>query len=99
MTDSSRVLSSNGDGSIAATNAPDAPLPRRGPEMSATPLRLLIAAAQSAADAPTAASGPPRLQSITAALNNTVTQDAVASPVLREAIVALECDAGGGDQR
>jgi signal transduction histidine kinase len=35
-----------------------------------------------------------RLQRITAALSNTVTQDAVADSVLREAIVALECDAG-----
>lgn len=34
-----------------------------------------------------------RLQSITAALNNTVTSDAVADSVLREAMVALECDA------
>ncbi len=35
-----------------------------------------------------------RLQSITAALSNTVTQDAVAHSVLHEAIIALECDAG-----
>ena len=35
-----------------------------------------------------------RLQSITAALSNTVTQDAVAQSVLLEAITALECDAG-----
>ena len=35
-----------------------------------------------------------RLQSITAALGNTITEDAVADSVLREAIVALECDAG-----
>jgi signal transduction histidine kinase len=35
-----------------------------------------------------------RLQSITAALSNTFTEDAVADSVLREAIVALECDAG-----
>src|SRR5437899_11359490 len=37
-----------------------------------------------------------RLQSITAALGNTITEDAVADSVLREAIVALECDAGAG---
>ncbi|HEU4996940.1 MAG TPA: GAF domain-containing sensor histidine kinase [Gemmatimonadaceae bacterium] len=35
-----------------------------------------------------------RLQSITAALGNTVTQEEVAESVLREASVALECDAG-----
>ncbi|PYO48191.1 MAG: hypothetical protein DMD72_08085 [Gemmatimonadetes bacterium] len=35
-----------------------------------------------------------RLQSITAALGTTITEDAVADSVLREAIVALECDAG-----
>ena len=35
-----------------------------------------------------------RLQSITAALSNTVTQDAVAQSVVIEAITALECDAG-----
>lgn len=51
-----------------------------------------IASAQAVADAATARLD--RLQSITAALSNTVTQDAVAESVLREAIVALECDAG-----
>jgi len=48
--------------------------------------------ARAIADAATARLA--RLQSITAALSNTVTQDAVAHSVLREAIVALECDAG-----
>jgi signal transduction histidine kinase/DNA-binding response OmpR family regulator len=51
-----------------------------------------IASAQSLADAATARLA--RLQKITAALGNTVTQDGVADSVLREAIVALECDAG-----
>ena len=51
-----------------------------------------IASAQALADAATARLT--RLQRITAALSNTVTQDAVADSVLREAIVALECDAG-----
>ena len=35
-----------------------------------------------------------RLQKITAALGSTVTQDEVAESVLREAIIALECEAG-----
>jgi signal transduction histidine kinase len=51
-----------------------------------------IASAQTIADAATARLA--RLQSITAALSNTVTQDDVAESVLREAIVALECEAG-----
>jgi signal transduction histidine kinase/DNA-binding response OmpR family regulator len=51
-----------------------------------------IASTQAIADAATARLA--RLQSITAALSNTVTQDEVADSVLREAIVALECDAG-----
>ena len=51
-----------------------------------------IASAQALADAATARLA--RLQSITAALSNTVTQDGVADSVLREAIVALECEAG-----
>jgi signal transduction histidine kinase/DNA-binding response OmpR family regulator len=51
-----------------------------------------IAAAQALADAATARLA--RLQKITAALGNTVTQDEVAHSVLREAILALECDAG-----
>jgi signal transduction histidine kinase len=51
-----------------------------------------IASAQAVADAATARLG--RLQRITAALSNTVTQDEVADSVLREAILALECDAG-----
>ncbi|HLA14712.1 MAG TPA: ATP-binding protein [Gemmatimonadaceae bacterium] len=51
-----------------------------------------IALAQAFADGATARLA--RLQRITAALGNTVTQDEVASSVLREAIVALECDAG-----
>lgn len=51
-----------------------------------------IALAQSFADGATARLA--KLQRITAALGNTVNQDEVASSVLREAIVALECDAG-----
>jgi signal transduction histidine kinase/DNA-binding response OmpR family regulator len=51
-----------------------------------------IARAQAIADAATERLG--RLQRITAALSNTVTQDEVAESVLREAILALECDAG-----
>ena len=51
-----------------------------------------IASAQAIADAATARLA--RLLRITAALSNTVTQDGVADSVLREAIVALECDAG-----
>ena len=51
-----------------------------------------IESAQAIADAATARLA--RLQSITAALGNTVTQDEVAASVLREAILALECDAG-----
>jgi signal transduction histidine kinase/DNA-binding response OmpR family regulator len=51
-----------------------------------------IASAQALADAATARLA--RLQKITAALSNTVTQDEVAHSVLREAILALECDAG-----
>ncbi len=50
------------------------------------------ASARAIADAATARLA--RLQSITAALSNTVTQDAVAHSVLHEAIIALECDAG-----
>ena len=49
-------------------------------------------AARAVADAATARLE--RLQTITAELSNTVTQDAVADVVLREAIIALECDAG-----
>jgi signal transduction histidine kinase/DNA-binding response OmpR family regulator len=51
-----------------------------------------IASAQALADAATARLA--RLQKITSALSNTVTQDGVADSVLHEAIVALECDAG-----
>ena len=51
-----------------------------------------IASAQAQADGATARLA--RLQKITAALGNTVTQDEVAHSVLREAILALECDAG-----
>jgi len=50
------------------------------------------ASARAIADSATARLA--RLQSITAALSNTVTQDAVAHSVLHEAIIALECDAG-----
>lgn len=51
-----------------------------------------IELAQAIADAATARLA--RLQKITAALGSTITQDGVAESVLREAIVALECDAG-----
>ena len=51
-----------------------------------------IAGAQRLADAATARLT--RLQKITAALGNTVTPDGVADSVLREAILALECEAG-----
>jgi len=51
-----------------------------------------IASTQAIADGATARLH--RLQKITAALSNTVTQDEVAHSVLREAILALECDAG-----
>jgi signal transduction histidine kinase/DNA-binding response OmpR family regulator len=51
-----------------------------------------IASAQAIADGATARLH--RLQKITAALSNTVTQDEVAHSVLREAILALECNAG-----
>jgi signal transduction histidine kinase/DNA-binding response OmpR family regulator len=51
-----------------------------------------IEAAQALAGATTARLA--RLQKITAALGSTVTQDEVADSVLREAIIALECDAG-----
>ena len=51
-----------------------------------------IEAAQAVAGATTARLA--RLQKITAALASTVTQDEVADSVLREAIIALECDAG-----
>jgi len=50
-----------------------------------------IVSAQAVADAATARLG--RLQRITAALSNTVTQDEVAESVLREAILALEAGA------
>ena len=51
-----------------------------------------IEAAQALAGATTARLA--RLQKITAALGSTVTQDEVAESVLREAIIALECEAG-----
>ena len=51
-----------------------------------------IELAQSFADGATARLA--RLQRITASLGNTVTQDEVASSVVREAVVALECEAG-----
>jgi signal transduction histidine kinase/DNA-binding response OmpR family regulator len=51
-----------------------------------------IEAAQTVAAAATARLA--RLQKITAALGSTVTQDEVADSVLREAIIALECEAG-----
>jgi signal transduction histidine kinase len=51
-----------------------------------------IVSAQAIAEGATARLA--RLQKITAALSNTVTQDEVADSVLSEAILALECDAG-----
>jgi signal transduction histidine kinase/DNA-binding response OmpR family regulator len=51
-----------------------------------------ITSTQAIADGATARLA--RLQKITAALSNTRTQDEVAHSVLREAILALECDAG-----
>jgi signal transduction histidine kinase/DNA-binding response OmpR family regulator len=70
-------------GTLDALESVNAELDRRTKE---------IASAQSIADAATARLA--RLQRITAALSNTVTQDEVAESVLREAIIALECDAG-----
>src|SRR6266550_3671799 len=70
-------------GTLAALSSANEQLGRRTRE---------IASAQALADAATARLA--RLQKITAALGNTVTQDSVADSVLREAIVALECDAG-----
>jgi len=71
------------EGTLDALESVNAELDRRTKE---------IASAQAMADAATARLG--RLQRITAALSNTVTQDEVADSVLREAILALECDAG-----
>lgn len=79
-------------GTLDALEAANEELDRRSSE---------IAEAQGIADAATARLA--RLQRITAALSNTVTQDGVADSILSEAIVALECDAGavvmasGGD--
>jgi signal transduction histidine kinase/DNA-binding response OmpR family regulator len=70
-------------GALDALGSANAELDRRTRE---------IAAAQSVADAATARLA--RLQKITAALSNTVTQDEVADSVLSEALLALECDAG-----
>ncbi len=70
-------------GTLEALESANAELDRRTQD---------IASAQAFADAATARLA--RLQRITAALSNTVTQDGVADSVLREAIVALECDAG-----
>jgi len=70
-------------GTLAALESVNVELDRRTKE---------IVSAQAVADAATARLG--RLQRITAALSNTVTQDEVAESVLREAILALECDAG-----
>ncbi len=69
-------------GTLDALESVNAELDRRTREIAST---------QAVADAATARLA--RLQSITAALSNTVTQDEVADSVLREAIVALECDA------
>jgi signal transduction histidine kinase len=70
-------------GTLDALETVNAELDRRTKE---------IATAQAVADAATERLA--RLQRITAALSNTVTQDEVAESVLREAILALECDAG-----
>ena len=70
-------------GTLAALESVNSELDRRTKE---------IASAQAIADAATARLA--RLQRITAALSNTVTQDEVAESVLQEAILALECDAG-----
>jgi signal transduction histidine kinase len=70
-------------GTVQALEAANEELDRRTSE---------IAAARAVADAATARLT--RLQRITAALSNTVTQDGVCETVLREAIVALECEAG-----
>lgn len=70
-------------GTLAALESANAELDRRTTE---------IALAQAFADAATARLA--RLQTITAELSNTLTQDGVADCVLREAIVALECEAG-----
>jgi signal transduction histidine kinase len=70
-------------GTLAALEAANEELDRRASD---------IASAQAVADAATARLT--RLQSITAALGNTITQDGVADSILSEAIVALECEAG-----
>jgi signal transduction histidine kinase/DNA-binding response OmpR family regulator len=70
-------------GALDALESVNAELDRRTKE---------IASAQAIADGATARLA--RLQKITAALSNTVSQDEVADSVLREAILALECDAG-----
>jgi signal transduction histidine kinase/DNA-binding response OmpR family regulator len=70
-------------GTLAALESVNAELDRRTTE---------TALAQAVADGATARLA--RLQTITAELSNTLTQDGVADCVLREAIVALECDAG-----
>ena len=70
-------------GTLDALESANAELDRRTREIAST---------QEIADAATARLA--RLQSITAALSNTVTQDEVADSALREAIVALECEAG-----
>ena len=70
-------------GTLDALESANAELDRRTKEIAST---------QAIADAATARLG--RLQSITAALSNTVTQDEVANSALREAILALECEAG-----
>ncbi|MDP9279809.1 MAG: response regulator [Gemmatimonadota bacterium] len=70
-------------GTLDALESVNAELDRRTKE---------IASAQALADGATARLA--RLQRITAALSNTVTQDEVADSVLREAMLALECDAG-----
>lgn len=79
-------LKANGDElrrTLAALETASGELDRRTRE---------IASAQAIADAATARLA--RLQRITAALGNTVTQDEVADSVIQEAIIALECDAG-----
>jgi signal transduction histidine kinase len=70
-------------GTIRALESANAELHHRANE---------LASARSTADG--AAARLERLQRITAALSDTVTQDAVAHSVLTEACIALECDAG-----
>ena len=78
-----KAFSDKLQGSLEALESVNAELDRRTKE---------IAFAQAVADAAT--ERLERLQRITAALSNRVTQDEVAESVLREAVLALESDAG-----